>query len=80
MVTLSFLGLMCTVTSLCPVSGPANRAPVRLRPVNLIQHGEITDDKRSADTSVTELTEMVVAEYRKALEERHRLGQVPRIS
>ena len=48
--------------------------------VNLIQHGEITVDKRSADTSVTELTEMVVAEYRKALEERHRLGQVPRIS
>ena len=35
--------------------------------VNLIQHGEITVDKRSADTSVTELTEMVVAEYRKAL-------------
>jgi simple sugar transport system ATP-binding protein len=48
--------------------------------VNLIQHGEITYDKRSAETSVTELTEMVVAEYRKALEERHRLGQVPRIS
>ena len=48
--------------------------------VNLIQHGEITVDKRSRDTSVTELTEMVVAEYRKALEERQRLGQHPRIS
>ena len=48
--------------------------------VNLIQHGEITVDKRSADTSVQELTNMVVAEYRKALEERHRLGQRPRIS
>jgi simple sugar transport system ATP-binding protein len=47
--------------------------------VNLIQHGEITVDKRSADTSVTELTNMVVAEYRKALEERHRLGQSPQI-
>jgi simple sugar transport system ATP-binding protein len=47
--------------------------------INLIQHGEITVDKRSADTSVTELTNMVVAEYRKALEERHRLGQSPRI-
>ena len=40
--------------------------------VNLIQHGEITFDKRSAETSVQELTEMVVAEYRKALEEKQR--------
>jgi ABC-type sugar transport system ATPase subunit len=40
--------------------------------VNLVQHGEITLDKRSSETSVTELTEMVVAEYRKALEERQR--------
>ncbi len=47
--------------------------------INLIQHGEITVDKRSADTSVTELTDMVVAEYRKALEERHRSGQSPQI-
>ena len=47
--------------------------------INLIQHGEITVDKRSADTSVTELTELVVAEYRRAMEERHRLGQAPRI-
>src|SRR5450755_2830021 len=47
--------------------------------INLIQHGEITFDKRSADTSVTELTDIVVAEYRKALEERHREGQRPQI-
>ncbi len=47
--------------------------------INLIQHGEITVDKRSADTSVTELTELVVAEYRRAMEERHRLGQSPQI-
>jgi simple sugar transport system ATP-binding protein len=40
--------------------------------VNLLQGGKITFDKRSKDTSVEELTEMVVAEYRKALEERHR--------
>ncbi len=40
--------------------------------VNLIQHGEITLDKRSDETSVQELTEMVVAEYRKALEEKQR--------
>ncbi|MFY9888803.1 MAG: ATP-binding cassette domain-containing protein [Streptosporangiaceae bacterium] len=39
--------------------------------VNLLQHGEITLDKYSKDTSVPELTELVVAEYRKALEERH---------
>jgi simple sugar transport system ATP-binding protein len=45
--------------------------------VNLVQHGEITFDKRSADTSVTELTDIVVAEYRKALEERHRLDRKP---
>ncbi len=47
--------------------------------INLIQHGEITFDKRSADTSVQELTEMVVAEYRKALAERQRLGQHPNV-
>jgi len=40
--------------------------------VNLIQSGQITFDKRSAETSVEELTEMVVAEYRKALAERHK--------
>jgi simple sugar transport system ATP-binding protein len=40
--------------------------------VNLIQGGRITFDKPSADTSVEELTEIVVAEYRKALAERQR--------
>jgi simple sugar transport system ATP-binding protein len=40
--------------------------------VNLLQGGKITYDKRAEDTSVEELTEIVVAEYRKALEERHR--------
>ena len=40
--------------------------------VNLLQHGEITFDKRSADTSVAELNDIVVAEYRRALAERHR--------
>ncbi len=40
--------------------------------VNLLQSGRITLDKRSADTSVEELTEIVVAEYRRALEERQR--------
>jgi simple sugar transport system ATP-binding protein len=40
--------------------------------VNLIQQGQITFDKKSAETSVVELTDMVVAEYRRALEERHR--------
>jgi simple sugar transport system ATP-binding protein len=43
--------------------------------VNLIQGGQITLDKRSSETSAQELTEVVVAEYRKALEERHRLDQ-----
>jgi simple sugar transport system ATP-binding protein len=38
--------------------------------VNLLQHGRITLDKRSADTSVQELNDIVVAEYRRALEER----------
>jgi ABC-type sugar transport system ATPase subunit len=36
--------------------------------VNLLQHGEITFDKASAETSVEELTEIVVAEYRAALQ------------
>ena len=40
--------------------------------VNLLQGGKITYDKYASETSVEELTEMVVAEYRKALEERHR--------
>jgi len=40
--------------------------------VNLLQGGNITYDKPSAETSVEELTEIVVAEYRKALEERQR--------
>ncbi|MBO0809076.1 MAG: sugar ABC transporter ATP-binding protein, partial [Actinobacteria bacterium] len=40
--------------------------------VNLLQHGEITLDKRSADTSLQELNDIVVAEYRRALEERQR--------
>jgi ABC-type sugar transport system ATPase subunit len=40
--------------------------------VNLLQGGKITFDKYARDTSVEDLTEMVVAEYRKALEERHR--------
>lgn len=40
--------------------------------VNLIQDGRITLDKRADETSAQELTELVVAEYRRALEERQR--------
>jgi ABC-type sugar transport system ATPase subunit len=40
--------------------------------VNLIQDGRITFDKRSSETSAQELTDLVVAEYRRALEERQR--------
>ena len=40
--------------------------------VNLLQHGMITLDKPSKDTSVQELNDIVVAEYRRALEERQR--------
>ena len=40
--------------------------------VNMIQDGRITLDKRADETSAEELTEVVVAEYRKALEERQR--------
>jgi ABC-type sugar transport system ATPase subunit len=32
--------------------------------VNLLQHGRITLDKLSAETTVTELTDLVAAEYR----------------
>jgi ABC-type sugar transport system ATPase subunit len=42
--------------------------------VNLLQHGEITLDRYSRDTSVQELTELVVAEYRRALQQRHAAG------
>ena len=40
--------------------------------MNLLQGGKITLDKRSQDTSAQELTDLVVAEYRKALLERQR--------
>jgi simple sugar transport system ATP-binding protein len=40
--------------------------------VNLVQQGEITFDKPSSETSVEELTDLVVKEYRQALEERQR--------
>ncbi len=38
--------------------------------VNLLQHGQITVDKRSKDTSVQELNDIVIAEYRAALQAR----------
>jgi ABC-type sugar transport system ATPase subunit len=40
--------------------------------VSLIQDGIITLDKPTSETSVDELTELVVSEYRRAREERHR--------
>jgi simple sugar transport system ATP-binding protein len=36
--------------------------------VNLLQHGKITYDRKASETSIDELTELVVAEYRKARE------------
>ena len=40
--------------------------------INLIQGGRITLDKPISETSAEELTDLVVAEYRKALEDRQR--------
>jgi simple sugar transport system ATP-binding protein len=40
--------------------------------VNLLQHGMITLDKPARDTSVQELNDIVIEEYRRALEERQR--------
>ena len=40
--------------------------------VNLLQHGEITVDKQAKDTSVQELNDIVIEEYRRALRERQR--------
>jgi simple sugar transport system ATP-binding protein len=40
--------------------------------VNLLQHGEITLDKPARETSLQELNDIVVGEYRRALEERQR--------
>jgi len=40
--------------------------------INMIQGGQITLDKPTSETSAEELTEVVVAEYRQALEERQR--------
>jgi simple sugar transport system ATP-binding protein len=40
--------------------------------VNLLQHGEITLDKPTADTSVQELNDIVIADYRRARKERQR--------
>src|ERR1700677_1696350 len=43
--------------------------------VNLIQGGRITLDKKSSETSAQELTDLVVAEYRKALQDRQRVDR-----
>jgi simple sugar transport system ATP-binding protein len=40
--------------------------------INLLQHGEITFDKLAKDTSVQELNDIVIEEYRRALQERQR--------
>lgn len=40
--------------------------------VNLLQHGMITLDKPAKNTSVQELNDIVIEEYRRALEERQR--------
>jgi len=40
--------------------------------VNMIQGGRITLDKQTSETSADELTDIVVSEYRRALEERQR--------
>jgi simple sugar transport system ATP-binding protein len=43
--------------------------------INLLQHGEITFDKLANDTSVQELNDIVIEEYRRALQERQRQEQ-----
>jgi simple sugar transport system ATP-binding protein len=43
--------------------------------INLLQHGEITFDRLSKDTSVQELNDIVIEEYRKALLERRQQEQ-----
>jgi ABC-type sugar transport system ATPase subunit len=43
--------------------------------INLLQHGEITFDKLAKDTSVQELNDIVIEEYRKALRERQQQQQ-----
>jgi simple sugar transport system ATP-binding protein len=40
--------------------------------INLLQHGEITFDKLAKDTSVQELNDIVIEEYRRALADRQR--------
>jgi ABC-type sugar transport system ATPase subunit len=40
--------------------------------VSMIQDGKIVLDKPTSETSVAELTEIVVNEYRRAREEEHR--------
>jgi len=40
--------------------------------INMIQGGQITLDKPASETSAEELTEIVVAEYRQALQDRQR--------
>ena len=40
--------------------------------INLLQHGEITFSKLSKDTSVQELNDIVIEEYRRALQERQK--------
>jgi ABC-type sugar transport system ATPase subunit len=42
--------------------------------IAILQHGQISFDKPSAETSVTELTELVIAEYRNRRTSRHGAG------
>ena len=48
--------------------------------INLLQHGEITFDKPAAETSVSELNDIVIAEYRRALEQRQRQAAGGRVT
>ncbi len=45
--------------------------------INLLQHGEITFDKAAKDTSVQELNDIVIAEYRRAMLDRQRTNSAP---
>ena len=42
--------------------------------ISLLQHGMITFDKPASETSVAERNDIVIAEYRRAVEDRQRPG------
>jgi len=66
------IGLKSVDVPVARLSGGQRQAIEICDRINLLQHGEITFNKLSKDTSVQELNDIVIEEYRRALQERQK--------